>query len=231
MKLILCTLAVSLSVLASALMSKDLVLAEGKRIRSAIPKALSEPLEPDGRQESVVQKLDAITAQLASLNRRMALLEDAASHAPSRAPAPDPLPDPLRNEIRALASGMRGIAGSLSQLESLPRQLSEQTAYLGKSFARLEQAAAATPAPAELAVSLDWMVQKIDAIDGYFTPLYTYLGLANDPGSQDLVAAYPSIDARLNALSADLADVRAAVADVRRNMIVPVVIEPTKYQR
>jgi hypothetical protein len=230
MKLTLCTLAICLSVLTSVWVTKDLIRAEGKKIRSAVPKALSEPLDPTGRQESVIQKLDAISAQLVSLNRRMALVEDASGRT-SRALPPETAPDPLlRNDVKALASDVRGISGSLARLEGVPRHLNELTTFLDQSFEHLEQTVAQTPAQEDLSTSLGWMVQKIDDIDSYFTPLYAFLGLVYDPANQDQVAAYPSIDARLNELRADIEDVRKAVADVRQNIIVPIVIEPTKHQ-
>jgi prefoldin subunit 5 len=227
--MILCTLAVCLSLLASVFTTQALVRAEGKRTRSVIPKALSEPL-PGAGTESVIGKLDALNAQLASLSRRLALLEDAASRKPASTAAA--APDPVLTETRALATAVRGLAASEERLASVPRHLAELTTYLDQSFGHLEKKVDAVAAtPEETKATLDALARKVDDIDHYFSPLYTFLGLTYDRDNDDLLAAYPSIDVRLSALFGEIEALHAAVADVRAHLMAPVVIEPAKRPR
>lgn len=227
MRVILCTLAVCLSLLAAVFTIQELIRAEGRRIRAAIPKALCEPA--DG-QESVMQRLDDLSAQAASLGKRLAQLEEKSSKPP--APAADDTPGALLSETRALASAVRGVAASQARLEGVPRHLAELTTYFDRSFSHLEKKIAeGAPPDAPQAVALSRLATRVDTIDRYFTPLYAFLGLVYDPGNEDLLADYPSVDVRLNALAADLRELRDAVADLRKRMPVPIVIEPTKHPR
>lgn len=229
MRLILCTLAVCLSILASVFTTESLIRAEGKHIRSSIPKALNEPLTAGVGQESVVQKLDALNAQLASISRRLTLLEDATGRQggnPASATAA-----PALTETRALAATVRSIAASEARLAGVPGYLAELTTYLDRSFGHLEGKVDAVSTPDELYLTLDWLVRKVDDIDHYFKPLYTYLGVVYDPEHDALLADYPSLDLRVNKLLDETEALKAAVADIRRNMMVPTVIEPTKHTR
>jgi hypothetical protein len=235
MKLALCTLAICLSLLASVLTLKEAVRAEGKRVRAAIPKALVEPLEADKGSESAAQKLDAIQSQLGSLGRRLALLEEASGR-PARAAAPaqpqdNKAADPLLSEVRALDASVRDLSVSVSRLAGVPDHLARLTTYIDQSFDHLDKRLTEKTTPDELLVSVDWLVKKVDDIDHYFTPLYAFLGVVYDPANESVIRGYPSIDARLNAFAEDLDALQKAVADIRRNMTVQTVIEPSKYQR
>jgi hypothetical protein len=228
MRLILCTLAVCLSILASVFTTESLLRAEGKHIRSSIPKALNEPLTAGVGQESIVQKLDALNAQLASISRRLTLLEEATGRQGGTASA---TAAPALAETRALAATVRSIAASEARLAGVPGHLAELTTYLDRSFGHLEGKVDAVSTPDELYLTLDWLVGKVDDIDHYFKPLYAYLGVVYDPEHDALLADYPSLDLRINKLLDETEALKAAVADIRRNMMVPTVIEPTKRPR
>lgn len=217
MKMVLCTLAVCLSVLASAFTTRVLVRDEGKRIRNAFTKTVPAPDGAQNRQEAFLQKLDALDAQLATLNRRLALLEERAARG-QRESAAD---GPLRLTLQALSKRTEGVAASLAKLDAMPGLFSDLTAYLDQSFGHLEETVTVTALPAE---------KKLDDIDNYFTPLYTFLGLVYDPGKKDLLAAYPSVDARISALSKQLDAVRTDISDLRE-WLTPRTIEPARRIR
>ena len=227
MKLILCTAAVCVSLLASVVSLSDLARTEGKKTRLSIPKALTEPLNPSVREESVVQKLDAISAQLISLNRRLSLLEESAGHPARSATSTDAATDaPTQADFRALATSVSSLSTSLARLEGVPSHLAALTTYLDRSFEHLEKTVNETAAPQDLLAPLNQLSTKLDNIDNYFTPLYTFLGLSYDPANQDLIAAYPSIDERLNDLARQIDSTHQELSVFHR-MMTPVVIEPT----
>jgi hypothetical protein len=126
MKLVFCTLAICLSILASVLTLKEAVRAEGKRTRTAIPKALAEPLDESRDPDSVVRKLDALQAQLSALNKRLALLEDAGQRNGRQTAGAAPAPDPLLAEVRALAASVQALSGGVERLGGVPDQLKAQ---------------------------------------------------------------------------------------------------------
>jgi prefoldin subunit 5 len=231
MKLVFCTLAICLSILASVLTLKEAVRAEGKRTRTAIPKALAEPLDESKDPDSVVRKLDALQAQLSALNKRLALLEDAGQRNGRQTAGAAPAPDPLLAEVRALAASVQALSGGVERLGGVPDQLNGLTTYLDQSFAHLEARVTEAAAPEDLLVAIDWLVKKVDDIDSYFTPLYTFLGVVYDPANQDLLEAYPSVDVRINDLSARLDALQKEVADFRRLMVSPRIVEPTRTPR
>jgi len=217
MKIVLCTLAVCLSVLASVFTTRVLVRDEGKRIRSSFTKTFSAPDSAQNRQEEFFQKLDALNAQLATLNRRLSLLEESAG----RGQRDNATAEHLRLTLQTLSKRTEGVAASLERLEAMPGLLSELSTYLGQSFEHLEETVAVTAIPTE---------KKLNDIDNYFTPLYAFLGLVYDPGKKDLLAAYPSVDARISALSKQLDAVRTDIADLRE-WLAPRTIEPARRIR
>ncbi len=225
MKLILCTLSICLSILASVFTTKELVRAEGKKIRSSIPKALTEPVEAAGRAESLIQKLDAITAQLGSLSRRLTSLEDTYARQ-------NPLLAPLgpAGSAPGLNKTAVSLGATLARLDAIPDQLDNITTYLDESFEHLENTVTETTAPQRVTDALDPMAKKIDAIDNYFTPLYKFLGLVYDPANADLLADYPSVDVRLNELSLQIEAMHQDLAELRV-FVTPYNIEPTKHPR
>jgi hypothetical protein len=223
MKLALCTLAVCLALLASLITTQELIRAEGKRVRAALPRALDETA---AGQESVAQKLDALNAQLAGLSRRLGELE---SNAGKRAPAQEV--SPATTEARSLSNAARVLAASEERLAVLPQQIAELTAFVDRSFEHLEgQVGARAAGSDELKASLAALATKVDALDRYFKLLYTFLGLTFNRDNEDALGAYPSLDARVNDLSLSVEALRVAVEDVRKR-VTPVVIEPTKHPR
>ena len=218
MKLILCTLAICLSILASVFTTKELIRAEGKKIRSSFPKALTEPADAAGRTEPLVQRLDAMNAQLGNMNRRLSSLEEASLRQAATVSAPP------------LVKNTAGLTTTLTKLDAVPNQLAEITTYLDQSFEHLEKTVTETAAPQQFAESLENMSKRIDAIDSYFTPLYAFLGVVYDPSSQDLMASYPSVDVRINELFLQVEAVRNDVSDLREYHT-PHNIDPVKRPR
>jgi len=217
MKMVLCTLALCLSVLASVFTTRALVRDEGKRIRSSFTKTFPDPDSAQNRQEAFLQKLDALNAQLASLNRHLSLLEENAG----RSQRDSTTAEHLRLTLQTLSKRTESVASSLAKLDTMPGLLSELTTYLGQSFEHLDETVAVTAIPME---------KKLNDIDNYFTPLYAFLGLVYDPEKKDLLAAYPSVDVRISALSKQLDAVRADIADLRE-WLTPRTIDPARRIR
>ena len=224
MKLVICTLAICLSILASVLTTKELIRAEGKKIRSSVPKALAETLDGTGHQDSLAQKLDAINAQLGTLNRRLLSLEENAARQTSDLPS-----QATSEHVQALTKNGAGLSSALTRLDAVSGHLAKLTTYLDKSFEHLEETVTETAAPTKLNDSLEVMAKKIEDIDSYFTPLYAFLGLSYDPANNDLLAAYPSVDVRINELFMQLEAVRKDIASLRE-WLTPRNIEPTRYE-
>ena len=226
MKLILCTSAICLSVLTSVLTTKSLVREEGRRIRTSLSKALTDSAEPLERQESLAQKLEALNNQLANMSRRMTALEEAVRSAQTASVAGRTLPA----NLQTLSRSSNGAASALTKLEAFPELFAELTTYLDQSFDHLEKSIVDTAAPEELVAPLQGMANKIDAIDSYFTPLYAFLGLVYDPDNADLIAAYPSLDERINELYLQQEATRKDLAALRE-WLTPRNIDPVKRPR
>lgn len=227
MKLILCTLAVCLSILTSIFTTQSLVRAEGKRTRASLAKTLEEPAGAAGIPDSIPKRLEAINSQLATLNRRMSALEETVRPVAAVGAAVDPS---AQSDLLAIRRELSGIAASLARFNGLPGHLAELTTYLGQSFEHVEKVVAEKAAPEAFAPAFDGMAQKLDAIDSYFTPLYAFLGLAYDPSNVDLIAAYPSLDERINALYLQQEVIREDIAALRQ-WLTPRNIDPVKRPR
>ena len=223
MKLILCTLAVCLSILASVFTTRDLIRSEGKKVRSSLPKSLTEPPDAPGNSGSLAQKLDTLNAQLGTLNRRLNALEET-SVRPSQA-----LPQQVSTGgSQTLSQNAAGLTATLVRLDALSQHLTALTTYLDKSFEHLEQTVAKTAAAPNVSDSVEGLSKKIDAIDSYFTPLYAFLGLVYDPANNDLLATYPSVDTRINALFMQIEALQKDVSYVRLR-VTPMVYEPPTH--
>lgn len=224
MKLILCTLAICLSIFASFFTTKELIRSEGKKVRSAIPKSLAEQEALAGRADPAAQKLDAINAQLATISRRLSALEEASAR-PNVTLA-------TASDASGSAAAKNGVAlaATLARLDAVPGQLNEITAYLDQSFEFLEKTIADKAPPERFAETFDTMSKKVDAIDSYFVPLYTFLGVVYDPANSDLVAAYPSVDARINELFLQVDAIRTEVTALR-DALTPRNIDPGRHPR
>jgi len=224
MKLILCTLAVCLSILASVLTTKALIRDESKRIRSSFAKTAADPDGMQNRHDTLAQRLEAINLQLAALNRRLSLLEESIGGKEHAADA-----GTLRASLQDLTKRTDALAASLTRLDGVPDLLTELTAYIDQSFEHLEEVTT-TAAPEKLAAPLEEMGKRLDTIDSYFTPLYAFLGLVYDPKSDDVLAAYPTVDARITALASQLDTLRKDIADLRE-WLAPRTIEPVRRVR
>ncbi len=224
MKLILCTLAVCISILASVFTTKTLIREEGKKIRASVQKAQSEPPETAGRQDPLVQKLEAINAQLANINRRMSLLEDTlARQTPSTAS------DKTAEELQALTRNVEGLMAALAGIGAMPRHLAELTTYFDKSFEHLENKVTESASPALLAESLDGLSKKVDQVDSYFPALYAFFGVMYDPANADVYATYPSVDKRINELFIQLDTLQADITYIKDRLTYRTYERP-KYQ-
>jgi len=224
MKLILCTLAVCISILASAFTTKTLILEEGKKIRVSIPKTQSDPTEAAGRQEPLFQKLDAMNAQLANINRRMTLLEDTIARQPQTT-----APDKTAEELQTITRNVEGLTGALAGIGAMPRHLTELTTYLDRSFEHLENKVTESASPALLAESLAGLSKKVDRVDSYFPALYAFFGVVYDPANGDMYATYPSVDKRINELFIQLDTLQADVTYIK-NRLTYRTYETPKYQ-
>lgn len=214
MKLVLCTLAVCLSILVSVLTLSSVIRAEEKKTRNTVPKALTE-------------QLDAANVQLAALGRRLSALEEretgrSAPSAPAGATA-----ETLQTDIRAQAKTVSSVQ---ARLEGVSAHLAELTTYLDRSFSHLEKALPKAEETPDLQASIAQLSEKMDAIDSYFSPLYTFLGLVYDPKANDILSTYPSVDERINELSQQIETLRKELADLRY-MLTPRNIDPTKHPR
>ncbi len=224
MKLILCTLAVCLSILASVLTTKALIRDESKRIRISFAKTATDPDGMQSRQEMLVQRLEAINVQLAALSRRLSQLEETIGGKEHAADT-----GALRTSLQSLTKRTDTLAASLTKLDGVPDLLTELTAYIDQSFEHLEEVTT-TAATEKLAAPLEEMGKRLDTIDSYFTPLYAFLGLAYDPNSDAALAANPTVDARITALAGQLDALRKDIADLRE-WLAPRTIEPARRVR
>jgi chromosome segregation ATPase len=213
--MVLCTLAVCVSVLASTLAISNTVRAEAKKNRSAIAKVFTDPLEPSAGGESIVQRLSAIDGQLAALNKRVALLERT-TPAAARPAAEASSQDDVGRNLHALEQSVSGLGTQLARMNGVPAHLAELTTYLDRSFEHVEKTVAASAAPSQdVQTALDEIGQRLDSLDDAFTPLYLFLGLPLQKADQDLLISYPSVDERMNDLSGQLEAVRKDVSAIK----------------
>lgn len=211
MKWVIGSLALGLAVLAAVLTLANLVRSEGKKTRLAITKALSEPLNQPAREESVIQKLDAISAQLASLSKRLTLLEDGAGRAASASRTQQP----IQADLQSLTRTVSGLSANVGQLKAVPSHIAELASFVDRSFEHLEKKVEEAGTPPGLQETVSRISGKVDDIDSYFTPLYTFLGLPYEPAAQDVLAVYPSVDERINELNTQLKAIREETATLR----------------
>lgn len=206
------TLAIVLAVLAATVTVSNRLDAEGRRTRSAIAKSQTGAgLAP----EEVVQRLDALVSQFATLNGRVSRLESAVAAArPSAAPLPERTPPDLSD----LSSSVRSVQASLARLDGVPPHLAQLTTFLDQSFEHVERTVRDASATDALSASLAQMSRKMDAIDSYFTPLYSFLGVVSDPNSDEALRSYPSVDERFNSLFLELDALRLDVSRIQADL-------------
>lgn len=230
MKIIVCTAAICLVIGLSVFTTQKAIEAEGRRTRGFLPGVLNNPL---GGGDSLVSKVDKLNDTLISINKRLTRLEELSS----RGSAVD------NSEIMAAVTKTSGELGRITaqlstlateqdSLKVIPRQLQIIDQNMRVILLAKENAAAeAKPPEDELLATLDWVVQKLDDIDSYFPPLYTFLGTVYSGGDPRLeIADYPSVDKRLNEVILRLEELQKDVSVTVKN-VSPHIIEPTKRPR
>ena len=120
-----------------------------------------------------------------------------------------------------------GNSAALARLDAVSGHLVELTTFIDQSFDHLEKTVTEAAAAQRIAEAIGPLANKVDAIDSYFTPLYAFLGLDYDPANADLMAAYPSVDLRLNELLLQIEALQKDLAYVKER--VPRIVEPIRY--
>jgi len=227
MKMVFCTLAICLSVLAATLSLSNLVRSEGKKTRSLVSRMLADPAAaPSDHKDAVLQKMDLISARLTAIERSLSSPEEMTPDTVATSASSDS----SHAEMYTLTRRLEGLNNSLAKLQGVPAHLAALTTYLDRSFAHIEKVVTPSASPDDLLKAIGKIDERTSAIDGHFMPLCTFLGLPYDLSNSDALAAYPSVDKRLNALALQIEAVRKDVADVR-HLFPPQVMEPTKYSR
>ncbi|HPB09994.1 MAG TPA: hypothetical protein PLU38_05665 [Kiritimatiellia bacterium] len=226
MKEILCTLAVCLMVAAAVHTNHSVVRDEGRRTRTALAKT-SEPSTPSGESDGAVAKrLDAVLSQLTACNRRITALEETLAASDRGADSTRS----VRSDLNAVRQDLKSISASQARLTAVPGYLADLTRYLDHSFARVEQGFDDARMPEALAVALDDLAQRLDAIESLFAALYGALGIALDPQDGQPLAETPSLDARLNQLAEQSDQIRKDI-EALRDWMTPRNIDPVKRPR
>ena len=205
MKEILCTLAVCLMVAAAVHTNHSVVRDEGRRTRTALAKT-SEPSTPSGESDGAVAKPLAASDRGADSTRS------------------------VRSDLNAVRQDLKSISASQARLTAVPGYLADLTRYLDHSFARVEQGFDDARMPEALAVALDDLAQRLDAIESLFAALYGALGIALDPQDGQPLAETPSLDARLSQLAQQSDRIRKDI-EALRDWMTPRNIDPVKRPR
>lgn len=215
MKLVMCTLAVCLSVLASTFTVREAVKVEARRTRGAVGKAAA-PEDTAGAEgaalAAVGQRLEALTRQLEVLNGRVSAVEAAVGA----------LPVPEKVD-------MTGVETALAKLDGVPGALAELAEAMGEAFEEVEAAVRHNERHDEVAESLEALEAGLAVVDSYFTPLYRFLGTVYDPQAVE-AAQYPSLDVRVNALQESVDKTRQEISELKE-WVTHRVIEPVKRPR
>jgi len=223
MKLVLCTLAVCLTILLSAFSISNLVQSEAKKTRSAFAKTLGDSESAETRKDPIAQKLERVCAQLSSVERRLSGLESAIQ--PYQTLAKSEASHP---ENRALDRNLNSISTSLKKLDGVPGYLTSLSAYLDRSFDHVEKTVSSTAWPDSLQTSLSGISDKLDTLEGDFLPLYLFMGLPSDPNANSLLADYPTVDERINDLSQQLSAISQELTTIH-GLFDRWIIAPRRY--
>jgi chaperonin cofactor prefoldin len=227
MKTLLCTLAVCLLLTVAFFTTQTLVREEGKRTRAALAKALEarpDALEPDA---SLPKRLEALNSQLDGLSRRMTALEETLASAAAKDGGTS---QSVQADLAALRQELKGLSATQTRLGAVPGYLADLTRYLDQSFAHVEKAVSENAVPDTLAAAVDELAQRLDLIESLFVPLYSSLGLSQDPGNARPSPDAPSVDERLNTLSVQTEGIRQDI-EALREWLTPRNIDPVKRPR
>ncbi len=227
MKIIACTAAVCIVIGASVFTTRKVIKAEARKTRNSMPGMLSNPLD-DG--ESLITKVAKLNKTLDSINKRLVRLEDVTGRKTKAENAEmKRATTGIKQEVERLALRIDTLAGEQSALSDIPDQLRVIGANMRNAISAIDTREQKDSAPPqEMIKAMDWMIQKIDDIDGYFPPLYNFLGAVYD--SDGAAVDYPSVDLRLNEVILMLGKVQEDVIATRK-LVTPYIREPTKHPR
>ena len=227
MKIVACTAAVCIVIGASVFTTQKVVQIEARKTRNSMPGMLNNPLD-DG--ESLVAKVARLNKTLDSINKRLTRLEDITGRE-AKAEKADMIKatTAIKDEVQRLALSIDTLAKEQSSLSDIPLQLRTMDANMRTAIRAIDakEEQSSTP-PQEILKAMDWMIQKIDDIDGYFPPLYNFLGAVYEGGA--VSADYPSVDIRLNEALLMLEKIQAD-SDATRKLVTPYTREPSRYPR
>jgi len=231
MKILACTAAVCVVIALSIFTTQKTIETEGRRTRASMPGVLSSPL---GDGESLVSKVEKLNATLSSINKRLTRLEDTGNRETKvKTDELKAISTDINQEVERIAARLNAISKEQDALRDIPAQLQVIDRNMRIAILAKENEAKAAPAsdpPKEIIETLDWMVQKIDAIDSYFTPLYSFLGAVYTEKSSDAATSYPSVDKRLNEMIMQLDQLQKDMKITLKN-VSPHVREPSRYPR
>lgn len=229
MKIIVCTAVVCVVIGLSVFTNQRTIEAEGRRTRSSLPGMLSNPMA-DG--DSLVSKIDTLNANLVSINKRLTRLEELSSRNNQVDNSElKEISTQISAEVGRMTARLNALSADQAQLKVIPSQLltidqNMRVILLAKESIASEKSAP----PPEILTTLDWMVQKIDDIESYFPPLYSFLGAVYDADAGAELAGYPSVDKRLNEVILQLDDLQKDMRTTLRN-VTPYIREPSRYPK
>ncbi|MFO7937180.1 MAG: hypothetical protein R6V06_06200 [Kiritimatiellia bacterium] len=230
MKLIASTAVICLVVGASVFTTRKMIQTEARKTRRSMPEILNTPLE---NGNSLISEIDKLNSLLGSIDRKLTRLEDVTGRKTEKNAAEIiKSTSRIQLEIKHLTAQMNAIAEERNELNAIPEQFRIMNANLQNAVNAIninakEQTDSSTPP--EIITALDWMIEKIDHIDGYFPPLYSFLG-AVDSGDQAVLSEYPSMDTRINEVLLLLEKVLEDTTATRK-LVTPYIIEPEKRPR
>lgn len=224
MKIVASTAAVCIVIGASVFTTQKVVQAEARKTRNSMPGMLHNPLD-DG--ESLIAKIEKLNNTLDSINKRLTRLEGITGReAKAEKAEMIKATTGIKQEVQRLAVSIDTLAKEQSTLSDLPLQLRTIDANIRTTINAKDEKTSAPPE--EILQAMDWMIQKIDDIDGYFPPLYNFLGAVYE--GDEASADYPSVDLRLNKIIQMLEKIQTDSAATRK-LVTPYNIEPSRYPR
>jgi len=229
MKIIVCTAVVCVVIGLSVFTNQRTIEAEGRRTRSSLPGMLSNPMA-DG--DSLVSKIDTLNANLVSINKRLTRLEEISSRNNKVDNSElKEISTQISAEVGRMTARLNALSADQAELKVIPSQLltidqNMRVILLAKESIAAEK----SPPPQEILTTLDWMVQKIDDIDSYFPPLYSFLGAVYSGDASAELAGYPSVDKRLNEVILQLDDLQKDMRTTLKN-VTPYIREPGRYPK
>lgn len=225
MRTMLCTLVICLTVGAAVFSTRSYVREEGRRTRAAFGRSLDTDVPVDDTQNVIAKKLESIQSQLATLSRRMTVLEESIAARPQVADNTAR----LQTDLTATRQEVKAIASSQARLSGVPGYLADLTRYLDRSFAHIENRVADSGTPEALLLAVDDLTQRLNVIEELVATLNTTLGVLPDTqdGAQTTIL---SLDTRLSQLAEQNENIRKDIVALREWMT-PRNIDPVKRPR